>query len=185
MKQTKHCGLSQWELTDRVQMRDFNADNAKVDSLLSKLTFLASRLALAEVDRTKQVIFPGVAITEQFNYPEIFTCSEGVTVQDGKATLMGPQTGSITCEGYALFDQEYSQATVWVEHSGGEVSAVLNGVPTQPVRSFSSIINGKYRLYQELSCPALTARRDLSVTLNLDRGSNSKLDAFNFSVILF
>ena len=35
MKQTEHYGLSQWELTDRIQMEDFNADNAKLDTALA------------------------------------------------------------------------------------------------------------------------------------------------------
>ena len=31
---TEHYSLSQWERTDKVQMEDFNADNAKIDSAL-------------------------------------------------------------------------------------------------------------------------------------------------------
>lgn len=185
MDKTKHCNLTQWELSDPIKMERFNADNVKIDSLLSKLTFFASRLALAEVDRTKQIIFPGVAITEQLNYPEIFTCSEGITVQDGTATLTGPQTGTIACGGYALFDREYSQAIVWVEHKDGEVSVSLNGVPTQPVRAFTATLNGKSHQHQELFCPALPSRNSLSVTLSLDRGTDSKMEIFNYSIILF
>jgi len=35
MKQTEHYQLNQWELPDRVQMQDFNNDNAKIDAALA------------------------------------------------------------------------------------------------------------------------------------------------------
>ena len=35
MKQTEHYGLSQWELTDRILMEDFNADNLKIAQALA------------------------------------------------------------------------------------------------------------------------------------------------------
>ena len=35
MKQTEQYGLNQWELTDRILMSDFNADNAKIAAALA------------------------------------------------------------------------------------------------------------------------------------------------------
>lgn len=35
MQQTEQYGLNQWELTDRIQMADFNADNAKIAAALA------------------------------------------------------------------------------------------------------------------------------------------------------
>ena len=37
MKQTQNYQLSQWELADRIQMEDFNGDNAKIDAALGTL----------------------------------------------------------------------------------------------------------------------------------------------------
>jgi len=34
MKQTDQYGLNQWDLSDRIRMEDFNADNAKIDAAL-------------------------------------------------------------------------------------------------------------------------------------------------------
>lgn len=34
MKQTEYAGLNQWDLTDRIQMKDFNADNQRIDEAL-------------------------------------------------------------------------------------------------------------------------------------------------------
>ena len=36
MEQTAKFKLNQWEKTDRIQMEDFNADNAKLETALSK-----------------------------------------------------------------------------------------------------------------------------------------------------
>lgn len=38
MKQTEQYGLNQWELTDRIRMADFNADNAKIAAALAGKT---------------------------------------------------------------------------------------------------------------------------------------------------
>ena len=32
MTQTNNCQLSQWAKTDRIQMEDFNSDNAKIEA---------------------------------------------------------------------------------------------------------------------------------------------------------
>lgn len=37
MNKTQKYDLSQWELTDRVEMKDFNADNAKIEKALTAL----------------------------------------------------------------------------------------------------------------------------------------------------
>jgi len=37
MNQTTNFGLNQWNSTDRIQMEDFNADNAKIDAALKSL----------------------------------------------------------------------------------------------------------------------------------------------------
>ena len=37
MKQTEHFCLNQWELTDRIRMEDFNADNARIEAALAEL----------------------------------------------------------------------------------------------------------------------------------------------------
>ena len=36
MKKTANYGLNLWEKTDRIQMEDFNADNAKIEAALAQ-----------------------------------------------------------------------------------------------------------------------------------------------------
>ncbi len=38
MTKTEHFQLNQWELSDRIMMEDFNADNAKIDAALGALS---------------------------------------------------------------------------------------------------------------------------------------------------
>ena len=38
MNQTSNFGLNQWEKEDRIQMEDFNADNAKIEAALTTLS---------------------------------------------------------------------------------------------------------------------------------------------------
>ena len=43
--QTPNYGLSQWEKSDRIQMEDFNADNAKIDAALKAQAVAHAALA--------------------------------------------------------------------------------------------------------------------------------------------
>ena len=44
MKQTEHCELNQWELSDPILMEDFNADNAKIAAELAELRRIVTGL---------------------------------------------------------------------------------------------------------------------------------------------
>jgi len=54
MKKTQKYGLNQWEMTDRVLMKDFNADNAKLESALSSLASKDSSLSSAISAETRR-----------------------------------------------------------------------------------------------------------------------------------
>ena len=45
MAETGNYQLKQWEKTDRIQMEDFNADNAKTDQALAELAAQAAQIA--------------------------------------------------------------------------------------------------------------------------------------------
>lgn len=48
MNQTEHYKLSQWEPSDRVQMEDFNGDNAKLEAALSRKLELVKLFDITE-----------------------------------------------------------------------------------------------------------------------------------------
>ena len=45
MNQTGNYQLNQWELADRIQMEDFNSDNAKIDAALAGLAAQTAQIA--------------------------------------------------------------------------------------------------------------------------------------------
>ena len=52
MNQTTNYKLSQWEATDRIQMEDFNSDNAKLDTALAAET--AARIAADSTEKSER-----------------------------------------------------------------------------------------------------------------------------------
>ena len=51
MKQTERYGLNQWDLSDRIRMEDFNADNLKIAAALAGLDARADGLGGQEIGR--------------------------------------------------------------------------------------------------------------------------------------
>ncbi len=47
MKQTQNFQLNQWEMSDRIQMGDFNADNQKIDGVLHEIRQQLAEQAIA------------------------------------------------------------------------------------------------------------------------------------------
>ena len=57
MQQTEHYQLNQWELTDRIQMEDFNNDNAKIEAALTEqAAVLAEKPSHADVAAAKDCV---------------------------------------------------------------------------------------------------------------------------------
>lgn len=59
MKKTAQFGLNQWEMSDRIQMQDFNRDNAAIEATLAKRNcqfYTASYTGDGEA--TKSLTFP-------------------------------------------------------------------------------------------------------------------------------
>jgi len=55
MNQTKNYKLSQWAMTDRILMKDFNTDNAKLESALSSLASKDANLDAAVAAAKKEL----------------------------------------------------------------------------------------------------------------------------------
>ena len=49
MKQTANYQLNQWDKSDRIQMEDFNADNAKIDTALAEAVAASPYVKIKEV----------------------------------------------------------------------------------------------------------------------------------------
>lgn len=111
MKQTEQYKLNQWELSDRIQMADFNADNAKIEAELARLrenvtnlAYYIGQMSILDELLDQQYTDQSVILSEPFRYPNRFTCTDGVVVANNRATLTGagprgpsPPPGAPSC----------------------------------------------------------------------------------------
>lgn len=94
MQQTEQYGLNQWELTDRIRMEDFNADNLKIaEALAGKLGHMqtltnikgsSGRVGMSSTNLTK---------VNWANYELVFyhgSIIPGTTLQDNTITFALP-----------------------------------------------------------------------------------------------
>lgn len=55
MKKTAQFGLNQWEMSDRIQMDDFNADNAAIEAALARVERRSAFHAILDVTTTEDL----------------------------------------------------------------------------------------------------------------------------------
>lgn len=55
MKKTAQFGLNQWEMSDRIQMDDFNADNAKIEAALARVERRSAFHTILDVTTTEDL----------------------------------------------------------------------------------------------------------------------------------
>ena len=95
--QTPNYQLSQWERSDKIQMEDFNADNAKIDAALKAEA--DARTALAEVVTAQGSTLAG----HTSSLSKKGSCQFYITAYDG----VGGTSKSLSFPGYPVF--------VWVQ----------------------------------------------------------------------
>ena len=55
MKKTAQFGLNQWEMSDRIQMDDFNADNAAIEAALARVERRSAFHTILDVTTTEDL----------------------------------------------------------------------------------------------------------------------------------
>ena len=122
MRETSNYKLNQWDKTDRIQMEDFNGDNAKIEAALAAvdarlaildrvmpdLTYYTGQLMLQDLLRRKKYLPQRAMLCEAFLYPEELILTGSAVVQNGVLTLPGAnQTGSMTTLNLSLRDSDW------------------------------------------------------------------------------
>ena len=117
---TPNYQLSQWERSDRVQMEDFNADNAKIDAALTQLQATALRIHTGGYMGTGT---QSHTIELPFK-PQFFYLQKGVN-DETRLMIFGENTARIrqwhgvpTC----MFNSQGS--TIYVEDNGIRIVAL-------------------------------------------------------------
>ena len=197
---TEHYDLCQWEPTDAVQRVEFNQDNAKLDTALEALETAKQRLDRAAANLAYYTgRLTAREMLEQQRHPsqrgihcDLFLSSTGraftggVSLQNNTLVLSGAnQTGSMTTVASSVSKRGWTQARLWLHHSGGSVAVKLNGEPMEYVgMGYEPSIPGGYALEEEF---VWTGQGGLSsqVTLELSTGDSSSMTVYDFFVLFF
>ena len=93
MNQTTNYGLNQWVSADRIQMEDFNADNAKLESALTSLNEASRYVYLKTVTTTEDLTQVDIDLTDidWTVYPQIIIMAkiQGVSGSGGRVLFNG------------------------------------------------------------------------------------------------
>nr|WP_325221513.1 hypothetical protein [uncultured Oscillibacter sp.] len=190
MKQTEHCELNQWELSDPIRMADFNADNAKIAAELAELrraitgiSFYLGELGVVDMLGRQKQIHAHTIFTECFIRPdERFKTTGGVTFSNNRAILTGKgATGTITGT-YYFFEMppKGNYLHFWSNHKNGRVTPTVNGKPLSPVTSFRDMGPlGEYCTCSEFLLKAPLGS-GYDIVLNLDCGNADSMEVHDF-----
>lgn len=197
---TEHYDLCQWEPTDAVQRVEFNQDNAKLDTALEALETAKQRLDRAAANLAYYTgRLTAREMLEQQRHPsqrgihcDLFlsstgrTFTGGVSLQNNTLVLSGAnQTGSMTTISSSITKSGWTQAHLWVHHSGGDVAVKLNGEPMEHVWvGYEPSIPGDRCLEQEFVWNG-QGKNFSQVTLELSTGSSSSMTVYDFFVLFF
>ena len=197
---TEHYDLCQWEPTDAVQRVEFNQDNAKLDTALEALETAKQRLDRAAANLAYYTgRLTAREMLEQQRHPsqrgihcDLFlsstgrTFTGGVSLQNNTLVLSGAnQTGSMTTISSSITKSGWTQARLWVHHSGGDVAVKLNGEPMEHVWvGYEPSIPGERCLEQEFVWNG-QGKNFSQVTLELSTGSSSSMTVYDFFVLFF
>ena len=197
---TEHYDLCQWEPTDAVQRVEFNQDNAKLDAALAELETAKQRLDRAAANLAYYTgRLTAREMLEQQRHPsqrgihcDLFlsstgrTFTGGVSLQNNTLVLSGAnQTGSMTTISSSITKSGWTQARLWVHHSGGDVAVKLNGEPMEHVWvGYEPSIPGDRCLEQEFVWNG-QGENFSQVTLELSTGNSSSMTVYDFFVLFF
>lgn len=197
---TEHYDLCQWEPTDVVQRVEFNQDNAKLDTALEALETAKQRLDRAAANLAYYTgRLTAREMLEQQRHPsqrgihcDLFlsstgrTFTGGVSLQNNTLVLSGAnQTGSMTTVSSSITKSGWTQAHLWVHHSGGDVAVKLNGEPMEHVWvGYEPSIPGDRCLEQEFVWNG-QGKNFSQVTLELSTGNSSSMTVYDFFVLFF
>ena len=197
---TTNYQLNQWEPTDAVQRVEFNQDNAKLDTALEALETAKQRLDRAAANLAYYTgRLTAREMLEQQRHPsqrgihcDLFlsstgrTFTGGVSLQNNTLVLSGTnQTGSMTTVSSSITKSGWTQAHLWVHHSGGDVAVKLNGEPMEHVWvGYEPSIPGDRCLEQEFVWNG-QGKNFSQVTLELSTGSSSSMTVYDFFVLFF
>lgn len=200
MQQTEHYQLNQWELSDRIRMEDFNADNAKIaaalaglerriellDRAAAKTAYYLGEVALRHLYTNGKYSNQRAMIVECFQYPTYYTLSGNITLENKILTLPGVgNTGHIDLKATYLRDGDWSLAIMWVHQLHAKVTPILNSQPmaqiSETLGNASSGASTTETTYQ-LNCQG---SRSPTISLDIECISGDAAQLYDLAVFFF
>ena len=199
---TDNYALSQWERSDRIQMEDFNADNAKIDAALHNLeervsllyravpnlAYYLGALGAHDLLANRKYLPQRCMRNECFLFPQYLTLSGGATLKDGVLTVPGGgQTGRCVVDPTSLEEKRWTQARLWLHHTSRNPSVFLNGQPMTPVGSFiiTGSASGEMCQEQEFLLENGDPSQNAEITLEWKSANSDPAKIFDYSVFFF
>ena len=192
MKKTAQFGLNQWELSDRIQMEDFNADNAKIAEELSRL-----REIVANISYTVLQLGVGGTLQNEFNasqhallcqpydHPEYFTCTGGATMEGGVVKLSGAgAVGTVSSNRVFYVPNSLTEVRLWLHRRNGSVIPTINGVTLEKVRDFDDrtpLENAPCRCDEFVG--QVRTNGSFNVSMELRCGSSSSMTLYDYTLV--
>lgn len=125
---TEHFGLSQWERADKVQMEDFNADNARIDAALAchPSGELIADVTVEEESTTLEIDLTQV---DWSRYLALMLCAEAETLDGFQVSLCSSQETCIHIfnKNSAVFSDYYIALTHYSDHMTMLLPVLYNG----------------------------------------------------------
>lgn len=166
MKQTSNYQLNQWEMTDRIQMEDFNRDNEKVDAALAataQQAALAGTQLIATVTVESEVNYLTLPLSDidwdaysmvyLFYHADLYSTSDKQTFDLGNQRLFSTAGSSIVANApplefilqlFPFFSKyhivQYSLIASTVEKQEGIFTIPYSQLPSATLSSFSNPI---------------------------------------------
>ena len=190
MKQTEHCELNQWELSDPIRMADFNADNAKIAAELARLranvadlAYYIGQFGLIHFLNNQRYTSLHAVSSFLFQNPSDYGPTGSAVIQDNRVKLTGKgATGSVTVNGY-LYEPlpMYKEVRLWFHHKGGSVTPLYNGVPMEKADTSGpwdySPIGG--RCTAAVYTAPLPASQSAVITLEMNCGNDASMELYD------
>lgn len=138
MNQTSNFGLNQWEKTDRIQMEDFNADNAKIDAALALTGNCSIETGSYVGDGTYGANHPNT-LTFSFVPKVVFITRKSAPSNGHRAILIHGCTAAQSTD-YLAFGitsvtwDDANKSVSWYStdgDAGQSISAQMNGINTE------------------------------------------------------
>ena len=152
MKKTAQFGLNQWEMSDRIQMDDFNADNAAIEAALARVERRSAFHTILDVTTTEDL--KNAAWPLNIDWTEWKSVTIEIMPAEGSQTMVLGYSDS-TSSAIRYLEPSWN---VMLGFPGGFPDAVLSLVSTNGAGALQGCAPGSKTCYRHFTHIGLFSR---------------------------